>query len=157
MLLRGTWIILKFVKDKTNLLNHNQWSCCRYLNNITGFTLYGTTIATPTENYLIVTNSSSNAYTQIYFNHELTSEDWGKTITLTANIRAVNTHITQQFSIDGKWAAGVTVNISDDFQKVILTKQVPENSQILKVNWAVTGEEDLIHEFFLESISLNIQ
>ena len=72
-------------------------------------------------------------------------------------MRAINTHIIQQFSIDGNWAAGVTVNISDDFQKVILTKQLPENSQILKANWAVTGEEDLIHEFFLESISLNIQ
>ena len=102
-------------------------------------------------------NSESNSYTQIYFNQELTSEDWGKTITLTANIRAVNTHITQQFSIDGKWAAGVTVNISDDFQEVILTKQVPENSQILKINWAVTGEEGLIHEFFLKSISLTTQ
>lgn len=99
----------------------------------------------------------SNSYTQVYFNYNLTSEDWGKTIILTANIRAVNTHITQQFSIDGKWAAGVTVNISNDFQKVTLTKQLPENSQILKVNWAVTGEEGLIHEFFLESITLNIQ
>lgn len=102
-------------------------------------------------------NSESNAYTQIYFNQELTSEDWGKTITLTVNIRAVNTYIVQQFNIDGKWAAGVTVNISEDFQKVILTKQIPENSQILKINWAVTGEEDLIHEFFLKSINLNIQ
>ncbi len=145
------------VKDKLNLLTHNQWSCCKYLNNTTGFSLYGTTIATPTENYLIVRNTTSNNYTQIYFNHELTSEDWGKNAILTANIRAVNTHIIQQFTIDGKWAAGVTINISNDFQKVILTKQVPENSQILKVNWTVQGEEDLTPEFFIESLTLTIQ
>lgn len=76
---------------------------------------------------------------------------------VTANIRAVNTHVTQQFSIDGKWAAGVTINISNDFHKVILSKQIPENSQSLKINWAVTGQEDLIHEFFIESLTLNIQ
>lgn len=144
------------VKDKSNLLTFNQWSCCRYLNNTTDFDFYNTTIATPTENYLIVTNSESNSYTQIYFNYNLTSEDWGKTITLIANVRAVNKSINQQFSIDGTWVAGVNVNISEDFQKVILTKQVPENTQILKINWTVTGEEDLIPEFFIESINLNI-
>lgn len=78
-------------------------------------------------------------------------------MTVTANIQAVNTHITQQFSIDGKWVAGATINISNDFHKVILSKQIPENSQSLNINWAVTGQEDLIHEFFIESITLNIQ
>ena len=50
-----------------------------------------------------------------------------------------------------------SINISNDFQKVILTKQVPENSQILKVNWTVQGEEDLTPEFFIESLTLTIQ
>ena len=87
----------------------------------------------------------------------MTSEDWGKTIILTANVKAANTHIAQQFTIDGTWIAGVTINISNDFHKVILTKQIPENSQNLRINWAVTAQENLIHEFFIESITLNIQ
>ena len=133
------------------------WSCGRYLNNTLGLNLYGTTTATPTENYLIISNSESNNYTQLYFDYNLTSEDWGKTIIVTANIRAVNTHITQQFNIDGTWVAGVTINISNEFHKVILTKTIPENSQSIKINWAVTGQENLIHKFFIESITLNIQ
>ena len=36
ILLRGTWIILKFVKDKNNLLIHNLWTCGDYLKNTMG-------------------------------------------------------------------------------------------------------------------------
>ena len=33
ILLRGTWIILKFVKDKKNLLSYIAWSCGDYSND----------------------------------------------------------------------------------------------------------------------------
>lgn len=32
-----TWITLLLVKDKDNLVSHNQWSAGEYLNNVTGF------------------------------------------------------------------------------------------------------------------------
>lgn len=37
ILLRGTWIILKFVKDKTNLVPHNVWTGTDYSADTTGF------------------------------------------------------------------------------------------------------------------------
>ena len=63
ILLRGTWIILKFVKDKDNLLSYNHWSCGDYSNNLNGF------IKRPSDtcNYELSDEWSSNGKYSIKF------------------------------------------------------------------------------------------
>lgn len=144
------------VKDNSNLLSYNQWSCCRYQNATTGFNLYGTTTATPAEDYLIVRNSVLNSYTKIFIEYNLTPEDSGKTIISSSNIFPDNTSIAFQFSLDNVWCAGTNASLLGKFQKLTLSKVIPENSQVLTISWVATSQ-NIIPKFFLESVNLKIQ
>ena len=87
ILLRGTWIILKFVKDKDNRLTHNQWSGGQYLNSTLGFNKGTTaTVFTIENDSLKVSNNGQSQYTSCRIQYNVTSEDHLKTMTLTSKI-----------------------------------------------------------------------
>ena len=101
-------------------------------------------------------NSVINNYTKIYINYNLTPEDSGKTITSSSNIFPDNASVAFQFSFDDVWAAKVDASLLGKFQKLTLSKIIPENSQVVTISWSASLQ-NLIPKFFLESVDLKIQ
>lgn len=72
ILLRGTWIILKFVKDKDNLLNYNQWSCGDFEGTIVPDSKSPNMIFELTDDY------KSNGNYSIKLQNETTGWEWSQ-------------------------------------------------------------------------------
>ena len=84
------------VKDKANILTHNQWTCGDYLNNVTDFKFIGissqaisldNTNPTNGKVCLKIERTDNNGYSFIIIPYQITSDDLGKTLTITAYIK----------------------------------------------------------------------
>ena len=82
------------VKDKTNLLEHNIWTCGDYANSIQGFNIYNATAIVSSEKSIngdhsikINKNEEASSYVQLLHTFNLVNDYTGKTVKLTANIQ----------------------------------------------------------------------
>ena len=140
------------VKDKTNLLTHNQWSNGRYLNNTTGFDSNNNSSLTIEKDYLKV---SGIGYIVCRINYGLNANVWLRTINVSSKIITFK-NATFQFSFDGNWKTGITISSSNNWQTVNLSYIIPEDSSTVSIAWVInSNEQDNL--FYLKYISLTIQ
>lgn len=130
--------IRMFVKDKDNLLTHNQWSCTDYLKNTTGFTHSPyCTIESSTEysvngerSLKVNKTEDGNAYARI----ELNDSFLEKIINITGNVKTISGQVYfQLLEINGGIINTSQISIpggsDDEFSLTLQTGT--ENTQII--------------------------
>ena len=153
------------VKDSDNLLSYNQWSCGDYSKNLDGFTLNGANTtnnivkldnSNPTKgDYNILMNriASAASYLFLKFAKSITEEDYGKTLTVTADIKNNLTGIAKiQIVADSTVVTEIPQNASNSFS---VSKTIPENTESIECQITFAGA--ITGKLYIDNLRLTIQ
>ena len=140
--------MIKYVKDKSNLLSFNQWSAGEYLNNFTGFLNMGTDEREISTEYSYIGNKSIKLYhentklTMFDIHEEISQEDIGRTLTVKCNcIKLYGNSKMQLLFYNGSTLLNAyDVNFSsNDFEEYSLSKEIPDNTTLAYIRFRDDG------------------
>lgn len=158
MMSHTTWTTLQFVKDKSNLLTFNQWSCGKYLNSSLGFIKgsAGTEFTITPLFFKITNNLDMNNYATVRIELNSKQEYINKNLTISSEVCTKKYPINLSLRFDNVWITSVTTNLINKFNKLQLSSIITSDFQSIIILWGCANQEEIV-EFYLDNINVIIQ
>ena len=142
-----------FIKDKDNLLTVNQWSAGTYLNSTYGIVI-GSGANASIEHELLKITFQSTGISNIKINYDVSSDDIGKTLTISSKVYAINSGVNIQLFINNTWTAIVRLENLNECCIMDLSHIISEEG-LYEVRWNPIQKDDAI--IVIKEFNLTIQ
>lgn len=157
-----------FIKDTDNLLTFNQWSCGDYNKNLTGFTRnmnnplgITTECSVNGDRCIKMTKTASSSGTNtVACSYDITSDDWGKTATVTAsafkNINKDAAITLLAYTPNSTQLEYLYISTTRDFASHLISHTIPDDTTKLEIKLSMVPNKETTY-LFVDNLKLTIQ